>query len=153
MHFVTGDSHAPRRVRPECIAPWKLDPTELARFASGAWDPDANPCESRDLTTDFTQSKDLFARNPRTAAKLKALFRDRAARHQILQLPGGMAMALGPDYAPPAPANATSTYQPGVQNLPPGPLPSLLARSFRVETRLEVAQNDRLLEVSRGPRA
>lgn len=130
--------------------PWKLDPTELARFAPGVWDPDADPCELYDLTTDFTQSRDLAAANPQKVAELKALFWDEAARHQVLPLLGGMAMAFGPAYAPPAPATATHTYLPGVQNLSPGLLPNLYARSFGLEARLEVAQNDCLLEVCTG---
>lgn len=122
--------------------PWKLDPTELAKFAPGKWDPDNDPCQLYDMTRDFSQSNDLAPKHPEKVAELKALFWTEAQRHQVLPLLGGMARAFGPEYMKPQPATATYTYRRGVENLSPGMLPNLYARSFAIEAQLDVDRND-----------
>lgn len=130
--------------------PWLLDPAELAKFAPGTWNPDGDPCELYDLGRDFSQSNDLAAANPERVAAMKALFWDEAAKNQVLPLLGGMALAFGPDYTRPEPADRVYSFQPGVQNLSPGLLPPIYGRSFAIEARLRVDVNACIIDVCTG---
>ena len=130
--------------------PWKLDPATLTRFAPGRWDPDADPCELYDLTTDFSQAHDLAAQRPDKVAELRSLFWEEAARYRVTPLLGGMAIAFGDAYQRPQPATARYTYRQGVENLSPGVIPPIYNRSFAIDADIDVMRNECLLVVCSG---
>jgi arylsulfatase len=120
--------------------PWRFDPDTLARLAPGKWNPDADPCELYDLTSDFSQARDVSAQHPDKMAALEELFWSEARRNQVLPLFGGIAFVWG--IRPPGDLDPKRiVLYPGVENLAPGMIPPIYNRSFAIEADLDVARN------------
>jgi arylsulfatase len=119
--------------------PWDMSLETLARFAPGSgWDPDADRWELYDLTTDFSQARDLAAERPEVLAELKELFWREAARNKVLPLLGGYAVVFGD--LPPLPTVTRHSFAGDVQNVLPGMVPRIIGRSYAIEAELEVPE-------------
>ena len=117
-------------------APWDFSPTTLARFAPGAYDPDAAPWELYYLPDDFSQAHDVAAENPDKLAELKALWWSEAERHRVLPLLGGLAVFFG--ILPPLPPTTRFAFRGDVQNIQRGMTPRIQGRSYAIEADLNV---------------
>jgi arylsulfatase len=109
--------------------PWELFTNPMKIFLT---DPAQDQWELYNVATDFSQARDLAAKEPAKLAELKALFDSEAKRNQVYPLvPIPMIGKPAPD------AEAKQfTYYEGVERLPRGVLPNL-ERSHRVTTELE----------------
>jgi arylsulfatase len=128
--------------------PWKFDRDTLARFAPGAWDPDADPCELYDLDHDFAQAEDLAARHPDKVRALQQLFWSEAEQYHVLPLLGGMAFAWGIDTA--GSPRTTFRYAPGVENVAASMIPPVYNRSYTIRADIVAPRDWCLLSLCRG---
>ncbi|HEY9871513.1 MAG TPA: arylsulfatase [Candidatus Obscuribacterales bacterium] len=118
--------------------PWKMDPATLEHFAPGLWNPDKDPVELYNLTTDFSQANNVAAKNPEKVQELQRLFWEDAKKYQVLPLLGGMAVYFGPKFAPPQFARTHFEYLAGTENIPPTVCPQIFKRSYTVSADLDV---------------
>jgi arylsulfatase A-like enzyme len=116
--------------------PWDLTPATMARFAPGAWDPDADRWELYYLPDDFSQADDLAARYPGKLAELQDLFWAEAGTYQVLPLLAGFSAYFG--IVPPPSEQTTFTYHADVQNIAPGMIPNVYGRSYTIRAQVDV---------------
>lgn len=92
--------------------------------------------ELYDLRNDFSQARDLAAREPRRLERMKALFMREAATNQVLPLQGP---TMG-DPALPSLSGGRSrfTYYPGAVGIPESGAPKILNKSWTLQATLEV---------------
>ena len=103
--------------------PWDLSRETLMRFAPGAgWDPESDKWELYDLTTDYSQARDVAAEHPDELAELKELFWREAANNKVLPLLGGYSGLFGD--LPPLPTVTRFSFAGDVQNVLPRPRPT-----------------------------
>jgi arylsulfatase len=121
-------------------APWDLSRETLMRFAPGAgWNPVSDRWELYDLTTDFSQARDLSEQHPEKLAELKALFWQEAARNKVLPMLGGYSALFGD--LPPLPTVTRFSFAGDVQNVLPSLVPRIMGRSYAIEAELEVPES------------
>ena len=92
------------------------------------------------LTTDFSQTKDLAAANPDKVAEMKALFLEEAKKYEVLPMDASVAARI---VAPRPNLTAGRTefvYTSPMTGLPQGDLPLLLNASYTVTAEIEVPQ-------------
>jgi arylsulfatase len=113
-------------------APWEA-------FGKANPDPLNNQVlELYDLTTDFSQSKDLAAENPKMVKKLKKLFIREAKKYEVFPLDASVAARI---VAPRPNITAGRTkfeYTRPMTGLPQGDSPMLLNSSYTITAEIEV---------------
>ncbi|MCU0279638.1 MAG: arylsulfatase, partial [Candidatus Nanopelagicales bacterium] len=126
--------------RPDRI-PWDFSPETLARFGpDSGWDPDRDaPWELYDLTTDFSQARDLAAEHPDKVAELQELWWAEAERNRVLPLWAGAALLFG--ILPPLPTITRFSFAGDVQNVQRGMIPRIYGRSYSIEADLHVPES------------
>ncbi|MBY2929871.1 arylsulfatase [Sphingomonadales bacterium 56] len=97
--------------------------------------------ELYDLRTDFSQSNDLAAKNPKKLEELKALFMTEAAANQLLPL-GGQVLDKGrlPD---PTGGRRAADYRQGDIGVPEVSLPRLFSRSWTMRATIDATPGAR----------
>jgi arylsulfatase len=110
--------------------PWNPVSMSHNKFEDDIW-------ELYDLTKDFSQSRDLAARNPAKLAELKALFDKEAARNLVLPLANMMPQQGLPSLAQ---GRASMTFEQGVRAIPESALPRTAGQSWSMTADLTVAQ-------------
>jgi arylsulfatase len=118
--------------------PWDSAPATLNRFAPGAWNPDADPVELYNLDEDFSQSKDLSKAYPDKVAELKQLYLEEAEKNHVFPLLAEYSAFFG--VLPPENRTGRFIYQPGVENVAPGMIPSLYTHSYVISADIEVPE-------------
>jgi arylsulfatase A-like enzyme/uncharacterized membrane protein len=116
--------------------PWDASPPTIARFAPGLYDPDQDVWELYYLPDDFSQAKDLAAREPAKLAELQELFWHQAERHNVLPLLAGFSVFFG--ILPPMPTVTMQTFYGDVQNIASGMIPRIYGRSYAIEAELSI---------------
>lgn len=116
--------------------PWKLDPTTIAKFLPGKWDPDQDKWELYNIDEDFSESEDLAAKHPEKLRELKELFWQEAEKYHVTPLLGGFALFFG--FPMPAATQTKFTYYPGTENIGSGMIPQIYNRSFTISADLEI---------------
>jgi arylsulfatase len=112
--------------------PWEMDPSVIAKFAPGVWEPDKDVWELYNTLEDFSQADDLAAKYPDKVAELKALFWQEAEKYNVTPLLAGMSVFFG--FLPTAGASKTKfTFLPGVENVGPGMIPHVYGTSYTIE--------------------
>ena len=108
--------------------PWNVATFSTSKFEDDRW-------ELYDLTRDFSQSRDLAAREPAKLAELKALFDREAERNLVLPLANA-----GPQSGLPsiAAGRSTMSFAQGVRALPESALPRTAGRSWSVTADVTV---------------
>lgn len=95
-----------------------------------------DPWELYDLRSDFSQSKDLAAKEPQRLAEMKALFTREAQANQVLPLKGPV---MGDPSLPSLSGNRTEfTYYPGFGGLPESAAPRMTNRSWSLTATIHV---------------
>ncbi len=159
LYYTFGDASAPERhtvqyfemfgsravysggwwaaSRPERL-PWDLSPQTLTKFGVDTeWDPDRDVgWELYDLSTDFSQARDVAAEQPHKVAELRDLWWKEAERNQVLPLMAGLCIQYG--VLPPLPTQTRFSYSGDVQNLLWGMIPRIYGRSYAIEGDLVV---------------
>ena len=102
--------------------PWNVASFSQAKFEDDRW-------ELYDLTRDFSQSRDLAAREPGKLAELKALFDREAERNLVLPLANITLQSGLPSIAG---SRTSMTFAQGVRALPESALPRTAGRSWSV---------------------
>ena len=118
--------------------PWDLSPPTMARFAPGTYDPEQDTWELYYLPDDFSQAKDLAAKNPEKLAELKELFWQEAEKHNVLPLLAALSVFFG--NLPPMPTVTTHTIYGDVQNIAAGMIPRVYGHSYAIEAALSVPE-------------
>ncbi|MCU0307378.1 MAG: arylsulfatase [Thermoleophilia bacterium] len=118
--------------------PWDMSPETMARFAPGAYDPDEDVWELYDLTTDFSQARNLAAEQPGKLTEMIALWWSEAERNRVLPLLGGFSIFFG--ILPPLPTVTRHAFPGGVQNIQRGMVPRIAGRSYAIEADLVVPE-------------
>jgi arylsulfatase len=121
-------------------SPASSSPQTLAHFGPGSgWDPDRDcPWELYDLTSDFSQARDVAAQHPDTVEELRALWWEEAERNRVLPLLGGLSVMYG--ILPPLPTVARFSFAGDVQNVQRGMVPRIYGRSYAIEAELAVPE-------------
>jgi len=125
--------------RPDRL-PWDISPETLAAYGPEVdWDPDRDVgWELYDLTTDFSQARDVAAEHPERVEELQALWWAEAEANRVLPLMGGLAVIYGD--LPPLPTRSRFTFAGDVQNVQRGMIPRIFGRSYAIEARVEVPE-------------
>ncbi len=119
--------------------PWEVDPKILARFAPGSgWNPDQDKWELYNLDDDFSEATNLADKHPEKLAELKKLFWEEAEKYHVTPILGGLAQFYG--FGPPPNKQTHFVYYPGTENLEPGMLPHIYARSYTITADLEIPE-------------
>ncbi len=126
--------------------PWKLDPEAMARLAPGTWKPEDEPCELYDLTSDYSQSRDVSAQHPDRMRELEALFWSEAEKYHALPLLGGVENV----WNPPPRVHEQYTFHSGVENFSQGMIPPILNRSYSIAADIELPESWCLFELCYG---
>lgn len=111
---------------------------------AGATNPDPmNNCtwELYDLTTDWTQSHDVAAQNPKKLKELKELFRTEAQKYQVLPLDSSVATRVVQPRPNITAGRSEFVYKRPMKGLPLGDSPSLLNTSYTVTAEIAVPQS------------
>lgn len=126
--------------RPERL-PWDLSPATNAKFGfTEDWDPDRDVgWELYDLTTDFSQAKNLAADNPDKVKELQDLWWKEAERNQVLPLMAGLSVLMG--ILPPMPTRTRFRFEGDVENVLWGMIPRIYGRSYAIEGDLVVPKD------------
>ncbi len=119
--------------------PWDMSPGTMARFAPGAWDPDKDPVELFNLNEDFSQSNNVAAAHPEKVNELRDLFWEEAAKNNVLPLLAEYSFYYG--LLPPEINRSHYVYRAGMENLPPGTVPSMNARSYTLSAEFQVPES------------
>ena len=114
--------------------PWMAYVPKERRFEEDKW-------ELYDLRTDFSQSNDLAAKNPKKLEELKALFMTEAAANQVLPL-GGQMREKGnlPD---PSGGRDSIDYRQGDIGVPEVALPRMFSRSWTMRATIDTTDRAR----------
>ncbi|WP_406829754.1 arylsulfatase [Pedococcus sp. KACC 23699] len=125
--------------RPDRI-PWDFSAPHVQQYGpAGDWDPDRDaPWELYDLTTDFSQAKDVAADHPEKVKELQELWWVEAERNQVLPLWAGLSVMYGD--LPPLPTITRFRFAGGVQNVQRGMCPRIFGRSYSLEADLVVPE-------------
>jgi len=123
--------------RPDRL-PWDLSPKTLARFGPDTdWDADRDVgWELYDLTTDFSQARDVAAQHPDKVAELQELWWKEAERNRVLPLMAGLSVLYG--ILPPLPTQTRFAFAGDVDNIQWGMIPRVFGRSYSIEADLVV---------------
>jgi arylsulfatase A-like enzyme len=107
--------------------PWDATPETMMQFAPGVFDPDALEWELYDLTTDFTQARNVADQHPDKVKELNHLWWEEARKYKVLPLLAGVSAFYG--IVPPIPAKQTHAYWGAdVQNVAEGVMPPIKNR-------------------------
>ncbi len=108
-----------------------LLPMETATWEAAS--PDRNPWELYNLNEDFSQTRNLAAKNPRKLKEMVALFDKEAKRNNAYPIAPRRLLQ-------PSPANGKSsfTYREGVSRLPLSVVPSLVGKPHTITADIEV---------------
>jgi arylsulfatase len=112
--------------------PWLMGTVKMPDVLTGyKW-------ELYNIADDFSQNKDLGAKNPDKLKELQGLFMDEARKYQVLPLDNSIIeRILAP--RPSATAGRTEfTYSREVSGVPDGNAPNLLTRSFSITAEVEI---------------
>lgn len=104
--------------------------------------PDTATWELYHLDEDFSQARDLAAREPEKLKQMQELWWTEAARYNVLPLDGRKIERLSAELqGRPSPAGGrdTFTYYPGIAALPGDSAPNLLNKSFTITAEFETA--------------
>jgi arylsulfatase A-like enzyme/uncharacterized membrane protein len=125
--------------RPDRL-PWDLSPATLAKFGPDTdWDADRDVgWELYDLTTDFTQARDVAAQHPDKVKELQDLWWKEAERNRVLPLMAGFSVLYG--IMPPLPTQTRFAFAGGVDNIQWGMIPRIFGRSYSIEADLVVPE-------------
>ncbi len=123
--------------RPDRL-PWDLSPESLAAMGPDAdWDPDRDVgWELYDLTTDFSQAKDVAADHPEKVQELQELWWSEAERNRVLPLMAGVSVLYG--ILPPMPTQTRFPFAGDVDSVQFGMVPRVYGRSYAIEADLVV---------------
>ncbi len=123
--------------RPDRL-PWDLSPATNAKFGfTQDWDFDRDTgWELYNLSTDFSQAKNLAADHPDKVKELQDLWWKEAERNNVLPLMAGMSVLLG--ILPPMPTRTRFSFQGDVENVLWGMIPRIYGRSYAIEGDLVV---------------
>ena len=123
--------------RPDRL-PWDVSPATLAQFGPDAnWDPDRDVgWELYDLSTDFSQARDVAADHPDKVHELQELWWSEAERNRVLPLMAGMSVIYG--ILPPMPTQTRFSFSSGVENIQRGMVPRIAGRSYAIEADVEI---------------
>jgi arylsulfatase len=113
-----------------------LTPDALAPYRPGVWNPDDDPVELYYLPDDFSQSRNLAAKNPKKVQELTDLFWAEAEKYQVLPLLATLGGFFG--YSPPLPDITKLEFRPDVQNIMPGMIPRIYNHSYTISADLIV---------------
>lgn len=117
--------------------PWDATPDTMKRFSPDVLDPSSLQWELYDLSSDFSQARDVAADHPDKVAELDALWWDEARRNHVLPLLGGMSAYFG--IVPPLAGRTRWTYWgDDVQNMSFGVMPALFNRSYSITADVEI---------------
>jgi arylsulfatase len=119
-------------------APWDFSPETMKRFGPGIYDPDKDVWELYYLPEDFSQAKDMAAKQPEKLEELKELFWQEAERNRVLPLLGSMSIFFG--LLPPLPTITRFAFTGDVQNVQRGMIPRIQGRSYAIEAELEIPE-------------
>ncbi len=124
---------------------WLLS-TKVTRAPWEAFGP-ANPdplnnvtYELFNLTTDFSQTKDLAAENPDKVAEMKALFLEEAKKYEVLPMDASVAARIVAPRPNLTAGRSEFVYTSAMTGLPQGDSPLLLNTSYTVTAEIEVPQ-------------
>lgn len=99
---------------------------------------EADTWELYDLRTDFSQSRDLAAREPQRLEEMKALFLREAAANQVLPLKGP---SVGDTALPSLTGKRTQfTYYPGAVGIPEVGAPRMMNRSWSLSATVDIPE-------------
>ena len=100
---------------------------------------DEREWELFDLTTDFSQSRDVSSERPALLEEMKQLFWIEAARHKILPIHTSAGLQEGrPD---PAGERTRFVYTHAVSRVPEAAAPQTIGRSFRIKAKAGIADS------------
>jgi len=117
--------------------PWDFSPETLNHFGpGGTWTPDQDRWELYFLPDDFSQARDLAAKQPEKLAELKELFWQEAERNHVLPLLAGFAVFFG--MLPPMPTKSRFEFAGDVQNIQTTMIPRIYGRSYAIEAEVNV---------------
>ncbi len=92
--------------------------------------------ELYDLRTDYSQTRDLAARNPQKLAEMKELFWSEAARTKMLPVRDALEGTAGKPHQ--AGARTTFRYRSGITRVPESAAPQTIGRSFTIDADIVV---------------
>jgi arylsulfatase len=102
-------------------------------------DPDDFPWELYNVTSDFSQAKNLAKQNPQKLKELQALFLKEAARYNVLPIDSSFADRADPSLRPGFNSGRTEfTYYPGMIRIPEANAPDIKNKSFRIAADVDV---------------
>lgn len=125
--------------RPDRL-PWDVSPKTLAAYGpESGWDPDRDTgWQLYDLTTDFSQARDVAAQHPDRVQELQELWWAEAERNRVLPLMGGVSVMYG--ILPPLPTITRFSLAGDVQNVQRGMVPRIFGRSYAIEAEVTVPE-------------
>ena len=102
-------------------------------------DPDDFPWELYNVTTDFSQAKNLATQNPQKLQELQALFLTEAAKYNVLPIDSSFADRADPSLRPGFNTGRTEfTYYPGMIRIPEANAPDIKNKSFHIAAEIEI---------------
>jgi arylsulfatase A-like enzyme len=112
----------------------------LAPWAVGKTIPvDDYKWELYNITTDFSQSEDLAAKEPKKLRELQEQFWIEAAKYNVLPLDNSKIERMNVENRPSLTRDrAVFTYYPGMTRIPEGSAPSILNKSFKIGAEVEI---------------
>jgi len=116
--------------------PWKTDPTTIAKFLPGKWDPDKDKWELYHIDDDFSEADDVASQHPDKLRELQELFWQDAEKYHAIPLLAGLGPFFG--FGPPPRDQTKFTYYPGTENIGAGMIPRVYNRSFTITADLEI---------------
>jgi arylsulfatase len=116
--------------------PWDGGFTTFARFAPGKWDPQQDPVELYHLDNDFSQAEDVSAKYPEKVRELQKIFQKQATENNVFPLLAEYAPFFG--IRPPESDSNRFVFPLGVENIGPGMIPRIYARSYVIHADLEI---------------
>lgn len=123
--------------------PWQIDRASL--------DPARVTWELYDLTRDFTQARDLAAKDPARLERMKQIWWDEARRNNVLPLDWRAGERLAGMTKSGAPSLVT--LYPGLVDLPEGSAPSIRNRSWTIEASGAFTPADNGVVIAQGGRS
>lgn len=103
-----------------------------------AADPFSYPWELYDLTTDFSQSTDLAAKNPQKLKEMQALFMEEARKYQVLPLDASVITRVITPRPSISAGRDVFTWTLPLTGTPMGAAPSLLNTSYTIKAEVEI---------------
>jgi arylsulfatase A-like enzyme len=110
-----------------------------------AWDPDKAPWELYDITKDFSQARDLAAKNPDKLRQLQDMWWVEAAKYAVLPLDWRAGIRMNAELMgrPSLVRGRTSmTYYPGTIALPDAASPPMCNKSWTIAAVVDVPAGD-----------